>query len=71
MKLEHATTPRKGHLAMAEDILGYLRKCPNHGYILLSTQGHQTLTSNMKPQIERKFWRTIPIIPSRSGSKVP
>jgi hypothetical protein len=30
----YAAAPRKGHLAMAEDILGYLKKYPNHGYII-------------------------------------
>ena len=30
----YAAAPRKGHLAMAEDILGYLRKYPNHGYTI-------------------------------------
>jgi hypothetical protein len=44
----YTAAPRKGHLAMAEDILGYLRKYPNHGYII-SIQNHQTLTPNMKP----------------------
>jgi Reverse transcriptase (RNA-dependent DNA polymerase) len=30
----YAASPRKGHLEMAEDILGYLKKYPSHGYII-------------------------------------
>jgi hypothetical protein len=30
----YAAAPQKGHLEMAEDILGYLKKYPGHGYII-------------------------------------
>jgi hypothetical protein len=32
----YASAPRKGHLAMAEDVLGYLKKYPNKGYVINS-----------------------------------
>jgi hypothetical protein len=43
----YAAAPRKGHLAMAEDILGYLKNTQIMG--TLSIRSHQTLTPNMKP----------------------
>ena len=30
----YAAAPRKGHLALAEDVLGYLKKYPSRGYII-------------------------------------
>jgi hypothetical protein len=32
----YALAPRQGHLAMAEDVLGYLKKYPNKGYVINS-----------------------------------
>jgi hypothetical protein len=33
---QYTSAPPKGHLAMAEDVLGYLIKYPNKGYIINS-----------------------------------